>query len=210
MLSSNSAVCCSKKSNFIKEQEASGSFNNFLRVKSTFEKIPVLRNINKKYKINEIWNKILLVGDKPGLTWKIDRKLEKPEVYSTFKDNIWGADLADMQLISKYNKRFQFLLRFINISSKCSWHVSLKDKKFITITNAFQKYLDETNPKPNKIWVDRESESYYRSMKSWLQDDDMERYSTRNEKKTLWLLKDSWKLSKKNWLQHHKINILIN
>ena len=39
----------------------------------------------------------------------IIRKLKKKKVYSTFKDNIWGADLADMQLISKYNKGFRFL-----------------------------------------------------------------------------------------------------
>ena len=46
------------------------------------------------------------------------RKFKKREVHSTFIDNIWGADLADMQLISKFNKEFRFLLRVIDIYSK--------------------------------------------------------------------------------------------
>ena len=57
----------------------------------------------------------------------------------------------------------------------CYWHLySLKDKKGIVITNAFQKVLDESNRKPNKIWVDRGSEFYNRSMKSFLQNNVIE------------------------------------
>ena len=57
----------------------------------------------------------------------IIREFKKRKVYSAFKDNIWGADLADMQLISKFNKRFRFLLCVIDIFSKCAWVVPLKD-----------------------------------------------------------------------------------
>ena len=57
------------------------------------------------------------------------RILRKRRVYSTFKDNIWGADSADMQLISKFNKGFRFLLCLIDIFSKYVWIVPLKDKK---------------------------------------------------------------------------------
>ena len=74
-----------------------------------------------------------------------------------------------MQLISKFNKEFRFLLRAINIYSKCVWVIPSKDKKGITITNAFQKILDESNRKPNKIWVDKGSEFYNISMKPWLE-----------------------------------------
>ena len=62
-----------------------------------------------------------------------------------------------MQLISKFNKRFRFLLCVINICSKYTWVIPLKGIKGITITNAFQKVLDESNRKPNKIWVDNGS-----------------------------------------------------
>ena len=66
-----------------------------------------------------------------------------------------------MQLISKFNKGYRFLLCVIDIFSKYAWVVPLKDKKGITITNAFQNILDGSNRKPNKIWVDKGSEFYY-------------------------------------------------
>ena len=81
----------------------------------------------------------------------IIRKFKKRKVHSTFIDNIWGADLADMQLISKFNEVIRLLLCVIDIYSKYAWVVPLKDKKGIKITNAFQKILDESNPKPNQI-----------------------------------------------------------
>ena len=68
-----------------------------------------------------------------------------------FIDNIWGADLADMQLISKFNKGIRFLLCVTDIFNKYAWVIPLKDKSGITITNAYQKILDESNRKPNKI-----------------------------------------------------------
>ena len=54
---------------------------------------------------------------------------KKITVYSGFKDNIWDADLANMQLISKFNKELKFLLCVIDIFSKYAWVVPLKDKK---------------------------------------------------------------------------------
>ena len=80
----------------------------------------------------------------------IIRKFKKRKVYSSFRDNIWSADLADMQLLSKFNKGFRFLLCVIDIFSKYAWFVPLKDKKGITITNAFQKILNDSSRKPNK------------------------------------------------------------
>ena len=64
-----------------------------------------------------------------------------------------------------------------------AWVNPLKDKKGITITNGFQKILDESNHKPNKIWVNKGSEFYDRSIKSFLQNNDIEMYSTHNERK---------------------------
>ena len=75
----------------------------------------------------------------------IIRKFEKRRVYSTFKDNIWGVDLADMQLLSKHNKGIRFLLFVIDIFSKYAWVVPLKDKKGISIVKAFQISLKQSN-----------------------------------------------------------------
>ena len=83
-----------------------------------------------------------------------------------FKD-IWRAGLADMQLISICNIK-DFYIIVINILRKYTWFVPLNNKKGITITNTFQKVLNESGCKPNKIKVDRGSESYNRPMKSWL------------------------------------------
>ena len=66
------------------------------------------------------------------------RKFEKRKVYSSFKDNIWGVDLADMQLISKYNKGIRYLLCVIDLLSEYPWVAPLKDKNVVTIVNAFQ------------------------------------------------------------------------
>ena len=67
---------------------------------------------------------------------KLTEELHKPIVRN---------DLADTQLISKFNKGFRFLLCIINIYSKCAWVIPTRDKKGITIANAFQKILDESN-----------------------------------------------------------------
>ena len=74
-----------------------------------------------------------------------------------------------MQLISKFNKGVCFLLCVIDIFSKYTQVIPLKDRRGITITNAFQKILDESNRKPNKKWVDKGSEFYNRSTKSYLE-----------------------------------------
>ena len=112
---------------------------------------------------------------------------EKRRVYSAFKDIIWVADLADMQLISKFNKGFRFLLYVIDIFSKHASVVPLKDIKGVSIVNAFQSILKDPNRKPDKIWVDKGGEFYNNSFKKWLQDNDI---VTHKMKENLLLLKD--------------------
>ena len=90
-----------------------------------------------------------------------------------------------MQLLSKFNKGFRFLLCVIDIFSKYAWVIPLKDKKGISIVSAFQIILKESNHKPNKIWVDKGSEFYNSSFKKWLKDNDIEMYSTNNEGKSV-------------------------
>ena len=82
----------------------------------------------------------------------IIRNLKKRKVYSGFEGNIWVADLADMQLIN--------IIDIFDVFSKYAWVVPLKDKKGVSIVDAFQKILDDSNRKPNKIWVHKGSEFY--------------------------------------------------
>ena len=77
----------------------------------------------------------------------IIKKFKKRKVYSSFRDNIWGIDLADMQSLSKYNKGIKYLLCTIDILSKYAWHIPLKEKRGISIVNAFQKLISKHKPK---------------------------------------------------------------
>ena len=78
----------------------------------------------------------------------IIKKFDKRKVYSQFKDNIWGVDLADMQLLSKKYKGIKYLLCTIDLYSKYAFAIPLKDKKGISIVNAFNKITKQS--KKNK------------------------------------------------------------
>ena len=90
-----------------------------------------------------------------------------------------------MQLLSKFNKWFRFLLCAIDIFSKYAWVIPLKDKKGISIVDAFQIIIKESNCKLNKICVDKGSEFCNSSIKKWLKVNDIEMYSTNNEGKSV-------------------------
>ena len=70
---------------------------------------------------------------------RIIRQFKKGKVYSSFRGNIWGVNLADMQSLSEYNKGNKYLLCAIDLFSKYACVIPIKDKKWISIVNAFQK-----------------------------------------------------------------------
>ena len=115
----------------------------------------------------------------------IINKFNKRKVYSQFKDNIWGVDLADMQSLSRKNKGIKYLLCAIDLYSKYTFVVALKDKKGISIVNAFNKIIKQSERKPNKIWVDQGGEFYNNAFKKWLSDNDIIMYSTYSESKSI-------------------------
>ena len=115
----------------------------------------------------------------------IIRKFNKRKVYSQFKDNISGVDLADMQSLSRKNKGIKYLLCAIDLYSKYAFVIPLKDKKGISIVNAFNKIIKQSNRKPNKIWVDQGGEFYNNVFEKWLSDNDIIMYSTYNEGKSV-------------------------
>ena len=87
------------------------------------------------------------------------KKFKKRKINSFFTDNIWGANLPNIQLLRKFNKEIHFLLCVIDVIdiSKCARMVSLKSKNGTTIT-VFQKMLDESRRKLNMLWVDKGNE----------------------------------------------------
>ena len=90
----------------------------------------------------------------------IIRKFNKRKVYSQFKDNIWGVDLADMQSLTRKDEGIKYLLCVIDLYPKYAFVVPLNDKKGISIVNAFNKIIKQSNRKPNKIWIDQGGEFY--------------------------------------------------
>ena len=102
----------------------------------------------------------------------IIKKFEKRKVYSQFKDNI-------------KNKGIKYILCVIDLYSKYAFVIPLKDKKGISILNAFDKIIKQYNRKPNKIWVDQGGEFYNNIFKKWLSDNDIIMYSTYNEGKSV-------------------------
>ena len=97
----------------------------------------------------------------------IINKFNKRKVYSQFEDNIWGVDLADMQSLSRKKKGIKYLLCAIDLYSKYAFVIPLKDKKGISIVNAFNKIIKQSERKPNKIWVDQGGEFYNNVFKKW-------------------------------------------
>ena len=103
------------------------------------------------------------------------RKFKRIKVFSYFRDNIWGVDLADMEPLSKYNKGIKYLLCAIDFFSKYAWVVPLKDKRGISIVNVFENIISEGR-KPIKIWVDDQGSEFYK---------DLFMYSTYNDRKPI-------------------------
>ena len=127
---------------------------------------------------------------------QIIRKFKKQNVYSLFRGNIWGADLADLESFSKYNKGIKYLLCAIDLFDKYVWVVSLKDKRGITIVNAFQKKIWKGR-KPNKIRVDQGGEFFYNLFTRFLKISNTEIYSTYNEGKSVAAERFIWTLKNK-------------
>ena len=118
----------------------------------------------------------------------IIKKFKKRKVYSSFRDNIWGVDLADMQSLSKFNNGIKYLLCAIDLFSKNAWVIPLKNKKGTSIVNVFRKIISKER-KPNKICVDQGSEFYNQSFKDFLKINNIE--STQHlMRENLLLLKD--------------------
>ena len=110
---------------------------------------------------------------------QIIRNFMRRKVYSSFRDDIWDVDFVDMQSLRKYNKGIKYSLCAIDLFSWYPWVVPLKDKRGISIVNAFQKIVSK-GCKPNKLWFDQVGEFYNNLSKRFLKINSIEMYSTYN------------------------------
>ena len=90
-----------------------------------------------------------------------------------------------MESLSSKNKNVKYLLFVIDHFTKYAWVKPMKDKKCKTILNAFIEIVNESNRKPNKLWVDQGRKFYNKLMQEWLHNNDILMYSTHNEGKSV-------------------------
>ena len=93
-------------------------------------------------------------------------------------NEIFAADLVEMQKFAKLNKGYRYLLTCIDIFSKYSWVIPLKDKKGITIKNALEKIFKQRKPK--LLWTDKGKEFYNKQVQDLLNENNIKLYSTNN------------------------------
>ena len=106
-------------------------------------------------------------------------------MHSSFKDNIWGVDLADMQLISKYNKGIRYLLCAIDLFNKYVFVVPLKDKKGPTIADAFKVFWKIQKENQIRYGLIKAGNFTTLIFNKWLKGRKVEMYSTHNEGKSV-------------------------
>ena len=135
---------------------------------------------NKRTKGYGLNNKILA----EELHKPIIKNVKRRKMYSSFKDHIWGVDLADMSLVNKFNEGIKYLLCVIDLFSRYAWAIPLKNKKGDSIVEGFKKILKKSDKKPDKIWVDHGGEFYNNKFKDFLKNN-IEMYSTNNEGKSV-------------------------
>ena len=115
----------------------------------------------------------------------VTKKFKRRKVYARFKNNILAADLPEMESLSSKNKNVHYSLWVIDVLTKYAWVKPLKNKKGKTVLNAFMEIVNESNRKPNKLWVDLGKEFNNKLMQEWLHNSDILMYSTHNEGKSV-------------------------
>ena len=113
----------------------------------------------------------------------IKRNFQKRSVVSNGIDDIWAADLVEMQKFSKWNKGIKYLLMVIDVFSKYGWIIALKDKKTETVSKAFD-IIFKSKRKPQMLWTDKGSEFVSKTFKDFLKREGIKLYHTENEEKS--------------------------
>ena len=109
------------------------------------------------------------------------RKFQRRQVLVNEIDDVWAADLVEMQEWKKVNKGYRYILNVIDCFSKYAWSVPLEDKKGETVLDAFKYIVKISDRKPAYIWVDGGKEFYNKDMTAWLKAENITRYSTHGE-----------------------------
>ena len=149
---------------------------------------------SSKEKIN--WQKQLA----DELHKPIKRKFTQRRVIVNHIDEIWAADLIEMQQFSKWNKGYKYLLMVIDVFSKYGWIVLLKNKQGDAIRESFQSIFKNCR-KREYLWTDKGSEFYNKHVKDLLAKNKITLYSTENEQKSSVVERWNRAIKNKMWKQ---------
>ena len=130
----------------------------------------------------------------------IKRKFTRRRVIVNHIDEIWAADLVEMQQFSKWNKGYKYLLMVIDVFSKYGWIVPLKNKQGENVKEAF-KSIFKNGRKPEYLWTDKGSDFYNKHVKYLLANNKITLYSTENEEKSTVVERWNRTIKNKMWKQ---------
>lgn len=129
----------------------------------------------------------------------IRRKFTRRQVHVFEVDEIWGADLIEMQEWSRVNKGYRYMLNVIDVFSKYAWSIPLKDKRGETTAEAFKQIVSSSGRQPKHLWVDQGKEFYNKNLDDWLKKLDINRYSTFGEHKSAVVERFNRSIKEKMW-----------
>jgi hypothetical protein len=130
---------------------------------------------------DDLWNEELA----EELHKPVRRKFPRRKVIVHEIDDIWSCDLVEMQEWSKENKGCRYMLNVIDVFSKYAWSIPIQDKKATTVLQAFREIVSQSNRKPKHIWVDEGKEFYNKNIDEWINSNNIVRYSTHGEQKSV-------------------------
>ena len=124
---------------------------------------------------------------------------ERSKVIVNRKDDVWGADLVEMQKYSKVNDNYRYLLTVIDCFTKYAWAIPLKNKEAKSVVDAFKLIVKTSGRIPKHIWVDEGKEFYNSVMTQWINKNDIIRYSTHGAHKSAIVERFNRTLKTKMW-----------
>ena len=127
----------------------------------------------------------------------IRRKFTKRRVFAKGIDEIWAADLVEMQRFSDWNKGIKYLLMVIDVFSKFGWIEPLENKKGETVASAFEKIFKCCQPR--LLWTDKGKEFFNKNVKQLLSRKNIKLYSTENEEKSSVVERFNRTIKQKMW-----------
>ena len=143
------------------------------------------------------------------------KKYPRRKVYVPLKDHTWALDLVDMRSFSTKNRGYKWIINIIDVWSRYAWSVPMKSKNAADTLQAVREVIDSSGRKPEFIWVDEGKEFYNSQMTEYIDTNDIKRYSTFGEGKSVMverlnrtLKEQMWKrfteLQTHNWIDHQE------